>query len=88
MGGTRHKYYIHEDGIGMNSLQSRGKVHDGEAGGEGGKYDVRVTTRGLGSRLESTSNKSDEEIVKADSESTEEVWPLQGIKKTVDVTVT
>lgn len=88
MGGTRHKYYIHDDGIGMGSLQSRGKIHDGEMGGEAGKYDVRVTTRGLGSRMESSVNKSDDEIVKGDSESTEDVWPLQGIKKTVDVTIT
>ncbi|KUJ14205.1 uncharacterized protein LY89DRAFT_131990 [Mollisia scopiformis] len=79
MGGTRHKYYIHEDGIGMNSLQSQNKL----AGGGEAKapYDVRITG------VESGSNKSEEEIVKGDGESSEDVWPLQGIKKTVDVTV-
>jgi hypothetical protein len=72
--GGRHKYYMHEDGIGMNSLKNPGKS---VAGGKN-PYDVTVTT--------AMGNKSDEDMVKPDNES-EDVWPLQGIKKTVDITV-
>lgn len=47
----------------------------------GGKkpYDVTVSTNRL-------DNKSDDEIMKPD-DSSDDVWPLQGIKKTVDVTI-
>ncbi|KAE8443717.1 hypothetical protein EG329_001397 [Mollisiaceae sp. DMI_Dod_QoI] len=111
MGGARHKYYIHDDGIGMNSLQSAGVGANGLGRVEGlgvdgvGKYDVRITTRGLGGSkgggaeslgtitgTGTESNKSEEEVGRGrgrgGSESSEDVWPLQGIKKTVDVTVT
>lgn len=94
MGGTKHKYYIHEDGgIGMNSLQSQSKIGASKDRSSKNLYDVRVTTRGMNSSRSgigmnsSRGSKSDEEIVKADSDSSEDIWPLQGIKKTVDVSV-
>lgn len=59
----------------MNSLKNPGKSTSGSKS----PYDVTVSTTAMG-------NKSDEDIVKPDSDS-EDVWPLQGIKKTVDITV-
>jgi len=77
--GTRHKYYIQNDAIGMNSLPN---------GNKSGKYDVQVTTRSHGG---TTRTGSEEDVAsKGDGDSLENILPLQGrgITKTVDVTVT
>ena len=75
----RHKYYVQEDGIGMNSL----------SGKRSSKYDVRVTTRSNLGRAES---EEDFGIAKGDAESDENILPMQmhgrGITKTVNVSVT
>lgn len=75
--GVRHKYYMQEDGIGMNSL----------SGKRTSKYDVRVTTKSNLGRAE-----SEEDFAKTDAESDENILPMQmngqGITKTVNVSVT
>jgi hypothetical protein len=80
--GTRHKYYMQNDGIGMNSLPS---------GAKSGKYDVRVTTRSHMGTGTGSGGQSEEDVAsKGDGDSLENILPLQGrgITKTVDVSVT
>jgi len=77
MGGVRHKYYVHEDGIGMNSLPGHGQ--------RSGNYDAKVTTS-----ARSAPSSTEDYGVKLDSDS-DDILPLQGnggITKTVHVTVT
>jgi len=76
--GTRHKYYMHEDGgIGMASLEANGRS-------KVSKYDTSVTvTSGAG--------RSNEDFEKTDAESEEGILPIQkqniGVVRTVRVSV-
>jgi hypothetical protein len=81
--GTRHKYYVQEDGIGMNSLP-------GQVGKSTNKYDVRITTRSQSRVRHSSEEELDDYATKADTDSAEDILPMQGrgITKTVNVTVT
>jgi hypothetical protein len=80
--GTRqHKYYIHEDRIEMNSLP-------GQTNKSANKYNVRITARsqsGVGHSSEEELNYA----TKTDSDSAEDILPMQGmgITKTVNVSV-
>jgi hypothetical protein len=73
--GARHKYYMQEEGIGMDSLPRQGQ--------RSGKYDVKVTTS-----ARSHPSTTDDYGMKADSDS-DDILPLQGrgITKTMDVTI-
>ncbi|KAG9230701.1 hypothetical protein BJ875DRAFT_519158, partial [Amylocarpus encephaloides] len=77
----RHKYYMQEDGpsIAMNTLS--GKEDEKFRKGEIGQYNVRVTTKE--SLDDSTMPQNG-----SSSDSVEYILPLQGIQRTVDVTVT
>jgi hypothetical protein len=89
MGATRHKYYIHEDGIGMNSMHTA-------MGGQRGKYDVKITT--VNGRLSEEDYESTTKS-RGDNDSAEDILPMQGrmrnqgpvhgvgITRTVDVVV-
>lgn len=74
--GGKHKYYIQEEGIGMDSLPRHGQ--------SAGKYDVKVTTSSR-----SVPNSMEDYGMKHDTNS-DDVLPLQGggITKTVHVTIT
>lgn len=85
----RHKYYMQEDGIGMNSLPGQGT--------RASKYNVRVTTRSQTTKQHfgrSTQNTQSEEdfASKGDADSLDDILPMQGrekgITKTVNVSVT
>ncbi|KAH7317763.1 phosphatidylserine decarboxylase [Rhexocercosporidium sp. MPI-PUGE-AT-0058] len=85
----RHKYYMQEDGIGMNSLPGQGT--------RASKYNVKVTTRSQPSRNHlgrSTQNTQSEDdfTSKGDADSLDDILPMQGrqggITKTVNVSVT
>ncbi|KAK0111525.1 hypothetical protein ONS95_001879 [Cadophora gregata] len=85
----RHKYYMHEDAIGMNSLPGQGT--------RSSKYNVRVTTRNQPTRSalgRSTQNTQSEEdfASKGDADSLDDILPMQGrelgITKTVNISVT
>jgi hypothetical protein len=85
--GTRHKYYIQEEGIGMNSIH-------GSHAGRSGKYDVKVTT--IADRISEEDYESTHKS-RDDNDSAEDILPMQGrvmhgghgvaITKTVDVVV-
>ncbi|PVH82004.1 hypothetical protein DL98DRAFT_514370 [Cadophora sp. DSE1049] len=85
----RHKYYMQEDGIGMNSLPGQGT--------RGSKYNVRVTTRSqptksvLGRSTHDTQSEEDF-ASKGDADSLDDILPMQGrergITKTVNISVT
>jgi hypothetical protein len=86
VGTGRHRYYMHEDGIGMDSLPDGQKAR---------KYNVQVTTASRPSQL--GSGKSGSDIYSKnghtdDSGSEEVILPMQGnhsvgITRTVNVTV-
>jgi hypothetical protein len=80
--GTRHKYYVQEDGIGMNSLPA-------QTGKSTNKYDVRITTRSQSGVGNISEEELDDYATKTDSDSAEDILPMQGrgITKTVNVTV-
>lgn len=69
--GARHKYYMQEDAIAMNSLPNGGQ--------RSSKYDVQVTTS-------ARSVPSDDDL-KAGRDSPENLLPMQGITKTTQVTI-
>ncbi|KAF4617958.1 hypothetical protein G7Y89_g15024 [Cudoniella acicularis] len=73
--GARHKYYMQEDAIAMNSLPVGAQ--------RSSKYDVQITTS-------ARSVPSDEDLGdrKGGRDSPENLLPMQGITKTVNVTVT
>ncbi|RFU26851.1 hypothetical protein B7463_g9484, partial [Scytalidium lignicola] len=78
-GTKKHKYYIHEDGIGLGNMSGTGRVRTQT---DKDKYDVHVSTvsRGgvkFGDEDYSIDNKSDENILP----------PSHGITKTVNVIV-
>jgi len=77
--GTRHKYYMHEDTIVMSNMGS-------STGKSNKKYDVKVTTSNFDCEKEDDGTKST--LEGASSESVEGILPMQGITKTVNVTVT
>jgi hypothetical protein len=80
-GGRQHKYYVQEEGIGMNSLP-------GQANKSGNKYDVRITTRSQ-SGIGHSSEEDLDYVTKEDSDSAEDILPMQGrgITKTMNVSV-
>lgn len=69
--GARHKYYMQEDAIAMNSLPNGAQ--------RSSKYDVQVTTS-------ARSVPSDDDL-KAGRDSPENLLPMQGITKTTQVTI-
>ena len=84
----RHKYYMQEDAIGMNSLPGQTR---------GSKYNVRVTTRSQPTKSvlgrSSHNTQSEEDFAsKGDADSLDDILPMQGrgkgITKTVNISVT
>ncbi|EHL01283.1 hypothetical protein M7I_2751 [Glarea lozoyensis 74030] len=75
--GTRHKYYMQEDAIAMSNM--------GSSNGKNRKYDVKVTTKDMDKDDFGTKSTQDGG---SSYESVEGILPMQGIQKTVNISVT
>lgn len=87
---ARHKYYMQDDAIGLNSLPVQG-------GTRASKYNVRVTTRSqqMKTHVGRSTQQSEEDFTcKGDADSLDDILPMQGkysekgITKTVNISVT